>query len=79
MMLPSMVPSALPPIWNWAQITLPSGEVREVDGVRKGFHVYFVRDERGIWRGDGWSDELAAAVRRGYEHLPRAQKRLPLV
>ena len=24
-------------------------------------------------------EELAAAVRRGYEHLPRAQKRLPLV
>jgi hypothetical protein len=24
-------------------------------------------------------DELADAVRRGYEHLPRAQKRLPLI
>ena len=25
------------------------------------------------------SDRLAQAVRRGYEHLPRSQKRLPLV
>ena len=24
-------------------------------------------------------EELAAAVRRGYEHLPRSQKRLPLI